>query len=128
MAYYRITACGARGDKWNVVPVGFAVRRCSQSPNVPCCPSQAGGECRYFSSTCRELAYFGFARHGEDKAWQMAVDKIFELNSIINAGDDYAPPRLKSCKPAARRTPNSPLPWGRIGGRFWSAGKATVCL
>ena len=29
----------------------------------------------------------------------------FELNSIINAGDDYAPPRLKSCKPAARRTP-----------------------
>ena len=96
MAYYRITACGARGDKWNVVPVGFAVRRCSQSPNVPCCPSQAGGECPYFSSTCRELAYFGFARHGEDKAWQMAVDKIRELNPRGDIAQGRTMPTLQN--------------------------------
>lgn len=81
MNSYRITACGARDEEWNILPVGFAVRRCRMGPDVPCTPPCAGArECPHFNRDCKEVAYFGIARHGKYEAWQMAVNKVRELN------------------------------------------------
>ena len=65
MNSYRITACGTRDKEWNILPVGFAVRRCRMGPDVPCTPPCAGArECPHFN---------------REEAWQLAVDKIREL-------------------------------------------------
>ena len=81
MNSYRITACGALDEEWNILPVGFAVRRCRMGPDVPCTPPCAGArECPHFNRACKEVAYFGIAPHGKEEAWQLAVDKIRELN------------------------------------------------
>ena len=70
MNSYRINACCARDEEWNILPVGFAVRRCR------CAGAR---ECPHFNRDCNEVAYFGIAPHGKEEAWQLAVDKIREL-------------------------------------------------
>ena len=55
MNSYRINACGARDEEWNILPVGFAVRRCRMGTDVPCTPPCAGArECPYFNRDCIE--------------------------------------------------------------------------
>ena len=66
MNSYRINACCARDEEWNILPVGFAVRRCRMGTDVPCTPPCAWArECPHFNR--------------KEEAWQLAVDKIREL-------------------------------------------------
>ena len=43
-------------------------------------PCAGARECPHFNRDCKEVAYFGVAPHGKEEAWQLAVDKIRELN------------------------------------------------
>lgn len=47
-------------------------------PVPPPCAGER--ECPHFNRACKEVAYFGIATHGKEEAWQLAVNKIRELN------------------------------------------------
>ena len=59
-------------------------------------PPQQRDQCPLFNTKCTALAYFGIGRHGKEKAWQLAVDKVRELNPRGDIARGRTVPTLKN--------------------------------